>query len=81
MHCNGKCYLAKKLKQAGEGEKKRADKDDIKPMEICLLQHSSYGYSTYESIGIKLPKPLPFYIYKPVTYYIGSVFRPPRIIA
>lgn len=76
MHCNGKCYLMRKLKQAEEKEKKHdrqiqrnlvqnitvASTAEIK-FHNCLLQMISTPY-----------QPL-----KPIVFS-GSVFHPPKLV-
>ncbi|MCC9063716.1 hypothetical protein [Flavobacterium piscisymbiosum] len=77
MHCNGKCFLEKKLKQADDNEKKHGEKDDLKNMELYLLQFFEVSL-TPPFTGELIPKPAsqnnPIY----AKNCIGSIFRPPR---
>ncbi|WP_462264770.1 hypothetical protein [Mucilaginibacter sp.] len=40
MHCNGRCYLIKKLKEAGEKEKKQGREDQKNQYQDALMQPS-----------------------------------------
>lgn len=81
MHCNGKCYLMKKLKEAEENEKKQTQRNELKTLEIGVLQENvqlSFNSPTVEN---KLPEIYTFYNFTYISHYLDSVFRPPRSVA
>ncbi len=81
LHCNGKCYLMKKLKQADESEKKQAEKNELKNFEICLLQQPfqlSFAAPYVDGEPLTLSS---FYTFIYVSHPINSIFRPPQIVA
>ncbi|WP_149207779.1 hypothetical protein [Flavobacterium johnsoniae] len=78
LHCNGKCYLIKKLKQADESEKKQAEKNELSNSEIGLLQralHVSFAVSAVDAAPLKTSLLRSF---RYAGHYTGSIFRPPR---
>lgn len=38
MHCNGKCYFMRRLKQAQDNEKKQTERDNLSRLEISFFQ-------------------------------------------
>ncbi|MBB5637689.1 hypothetical protein HDE68_003614 [Pedobacter cryoconitis] len=65
MHCNGKCYLAKKLKQAEEKEKRQAENNFKKSFQNDVFLDSRFSFSplfsvlkrnTYKNIRFDLPQ-------------------------
>lgn len=75
MHCNGKCYLLKKLKQAEEKEKKQ-ERDNLRnayqlAMPVAVLRFSlapAFTQRNYPSIPVENP--------------VGrslSIFQPPKL--
>lgn len=81
MHCNGKCYLMKKLKEAEENEKKQTQRNELKTLEIGVLQENvqlSFNSPTVEN---KLPEIYTFYNFTYISHYLDSVFRPPQSVA
>ena len=74
LHCNGKCYLMKKLKQAEEKEQKQ----DHQFQKIQLQQAIAYipfVFKQYSFIAINLRIPLTTGV--PVAR-LSSIFHPPQ---
>ena len=79
MHCNGKCYLVKKVQQAEQNEKKEAAKESLNNLGLSFFQKNisiSFRAPVTEIVpGILVP-------YYNCTYdsiFVGSVFHPPRM--
>lgn len=74
MHCNGRCYLAKKLKQAEEKEKKTE-----KETQKHLVQDSSLPecflmlFRAPRITIVNTP-----YLYGPTNEFYPLIFQPPR---
>lgn len=79
LHCNGKCYLMKKLKQADESEKKQAEKNQLKNSQVYLLQQIPHLSFAPPSMDAESSKPPILYSFRYVSPHIDGVFRPPRI--
>lgn len=80
MHCNGKCYLMKKMKQAEENEKKQADKDNMIRLSLSFFQEpfliSLQAPVTLDTAGHSFPG----YTYQYSSQHIDAIFKPPRSI-
>lgn len=81
LNCKGKCYLMKKLKQAEESEKKQAEKNEVKNIEVLILQGAFNLSFIPFSMDTELLKVSMLCNFRCVSHHIGSIFRPPRIIA
>lgn len=66
MHCNGKCYLMKKLKQAEEKEKKQQQSEQKKAIQDYFILSEG---STEPAMG--------FYVHQAIAPYL--VFTLPQI--
>jgi len=74
MHCNGKCYLMKKLKEAEEKEKKQEQAAQKKGIQdFCIVNNPLV--ITFQALKLKKQKPanLPFKLPKIST----EIFHPP----
>ncbi len=81
LHCDGKCYFMKKIRQAEENEKKQESKDHLNRLEISFLQEP-FNYSAGESnINISLKSTYPAYAYHYSSRYLDCIFRPPKQVA
>jgi len=78
MHCNGRCYLMNKVKQAVENEKKQANKDFRTAMQVVwhiqpqnLIDQAPAIDALSRSFKIN---------YRSTFYnsYNASIFRPPK---
>ena len=72
MHCNGKCYLAQKIKQTEEKEKKQErthqknNHNEVLPIKLVnALFCRSIAIGTYPNYPAKFPVGLSFSIFRP----------------
>ncbi|RYZ95786.1 MAG: hypothetical protein EOP47_25115 [Sphingobacteriaceae bacterium] len=74
MHCNGKCYLAKKIKQAAEKEKNE-ERQSLKSQfqEAFIGQDTRIVFSSFVLQVIKTP-----YILSPSFQQAADIFQPPQ---
>ena len=81
MHCNGKCYLMKKLKQAEENAHKQSDKESVHKIEIIFFQQTSSqpAFSSTLTEGIRIAPAYHTNGYG--SCCLESIFRPPKSIA
>jgi len=80
MHCNGRCYLMNKVKQAEENEKKQANKDLRTNLQItwCINFSNAVSKSCFkDSIAQRFKI---HYSYHYTNQYNASIFRPPKMI-
>jgi hypothetical protein len=81
LHCNGKCYFMKKIRQAEENEKKQESKDHLNRLEISFLQEP-FRFSVDESGTVSATKDTyPIYVYHYSSRYLDCIFRPPKQVA
>lgn len=81
LHCNGKCYFVKKIKQAQENERKEAARDNFSRLEISFFQEP-FELAFVEPVASQNNKALfPCYSYQYTSHYIDAIFRPPKTIA
>ncbi|MDJ1480775.1 hypothetical protein QNI16_09805 [Cytophagaceae bacterium YF14B1] len=76
LNCNGKCYLAKKLKQAAEQEQKQVL---LKTLELNLCCQELHAFNFARIPLIVNRKLVPFYLVKPTFSTLLNIFHPPRI--
>jgi hypothetical protein len=75
MHCNGKCYLAKKIKQAEEKEKsqeRQAQKNQFQ--EAFITQNNRIIFTARLLRVIKLP-----YLSSAPQQHAADIFQPPQV--
>ncbi|WP_419802841.1 hypothetical protein [Mucilaginibacter sp.] len=78
LHCNGKCYLMKKVKQAEENEKKQTAKDNLNRQEISFCSEL-FSLDFPQPIALNFrKKPYSAYNYQYSSRYIETIFRPPK---
>ncbi|MDB5086273.1 MAG: hypothetical protein JWR09_267 [Mucilaginibacter sp.] len=78
LHCNGKCYFAKKIKQAQENERKEAAKDNFSRLEVSFFQEP-FKLAFIEPVILDDNKgSFPQYTYQYTNHYIDAIFRPPK---
>ncbi len=79
MHCNGKCYFMKKIRQAEENERNKATKDNLPHIEAFFFEESTSYDGTCHTVAITEPK-LPQIV---DDRYRGDfhsrIFQPPRV--
>ena len=78
LHCNGRCYFMKKIRQAEDNEKKQSAKDNLNRLEISFFQQPF-------KIGFTAPKVIShnyrnfaMYGYQYTSAYLKAIFRPPK---
>ena len=78
LHCNGKCYFMRKLKQAEDNEKKRAARGSLNRVEISFFQ-DPFSISFIEpSIIDKAAINIQTFAYAYRSQYLDTIFRPPK---
>lgn len=78
LHCNGKCYFMKKIKQAKENEKKQEGKDSLNRLEISFFQEP-FQFITIAPIIPEIVKSnFTYYKYSYSSSYLATFFRPPK---
>jgi len=81
LHCNGKCYFIKKIKQAQENERREAARDGLSRLEVSLFQEP-FKLAFIEPIPVKENRSnFPQYTYQYTNLYIDAIFRPPKTLA
>lgn len=78
IHCNGKCYFMKKIKQAEENEKKQAAKDNFNRLEISFFQEPFKLQFVTPVILDSNKSSVPRYTFQYSSRYIETLFRPPK---
>ncbi|MDJ1469583.1 hypothetical protein QNI19_11340 [Cytophagaceae bacterium DM2B3-1] len=76
LNCNGKCYLAKKLKQAAEQEQKQVL---LKTLELNLCCQELHAFNFARIPLIVNRKLVTFYLVKPTFSTLLNIFHPPRM--
>lgn len=78
MNCNGKCFLAKKLKAAEEKEKKATSEKLEKMPEITLFCPQSFFKLDYSFIEQLQTLHEFSYFERPYRSFLTNIFHPPR---
>ena len=78
LHCNGKCYFVKKLKQAQENDRKEAARDNFSRMEVSFFQEPLNLSLDQPTVTEDKSNPFPLYSYQYSNSYIEDIFRPPK---
>jgi hypothetical protein len=80
LHCNGKCYFMRKIKQAEDNEKKQAAKGSSGRMEIPFFQEP-FSISFLEpTMAEKAAISIQTFAYAYSSQYLNSIFRPPKSV-
>lgn len=78
MHCNGRCYLMNKVKQAEENERKQANKDLRTNLQITWYFQSS-GLNEKSPATDSIARSFKIHYASCYTnQYNSSIFRPPK---
>ena len=81
LHCNGKCYFMRKLKQAEDNDKKQAAKNSSSRLEMSFIQQP-FTISFSEPVIIDaLSAGFPVFNYQYTSRYLSSIFKPPKSAA
>jgi hypothetical protein len=81
LHCNGKCYFMKKIKQAEENEKKQAAKDNLSRLEVSFFPQPFLFTIASPTLLSEGQDFYPVYTYQYSSRYLNTIFRPPKQIA
>ncbi|GAB3522025.1 hypothetical protein GCM10027442_46580 [Emticicia fontis] len=76
LNCNGKCYLAKRLKAVEEKEK-QAGHQAFEKFELPIIICEEIFQPSFAYIHTLQPKPIHTYNFHYSTQYINRFFRPP----
>ena len=74
MHCDGKCYLMKKLKQAEEKEKNQSRAAQKVHFQEALITHKTNFNFLPQLIKVIKPVELPFALPR----HSAAIFHPPQ---
>lgn len=78
LHCNGKCYFMRKVKQAEENEKKQEAKDNLSRLEVSFFQEP-FKIAFIEPVILETTQStFPHYTFQYSSSYIETIFRPPK---
>ena len=78
LHCNGKCYFMRKIKQDEENEKKQSERDGTIRLEISFCQEP-YQITFIEPVILEVHQSIfPRYTYSYNSSYLSTIFRPPK---
>ena len=79
MHCNGRCYFMKKIRQAEENERNKAAKDNLSRVDTIFFEEPARYDGTWNT-GVVIKSKLPQVA---DDHYCGSfysrIFQPPRV--
>lgn len=78
MHCNGRCYLMNKVKQAEENEKKQEGKDLRNSFQVIWFVHTAPLQQRAALDGNIADRLNTHYSYAYLNQYHASIFRPPK---
>jgi len=78
MHCDGKCYFIKKIRQAEENERRQGTKDSLDQLEITFFQSVLEFRFENPSSAVQLQVTFTDYRYWYSNPSIKGIFKPPR---
>ncbi len=79
LHCDGKCYLAKKLKAAEEKEQKQTTEKLEKMPEIQLFCSANYFiFNDFSFVDFLQCLPKFNFLANPLAGMLNGIFRPPQ---
>ncbi|QQL51595.1 hypothetical protein GO620_015715 [Mucilaginibacter ginkgonis] len=81
LHCNGRCYFIKKIKQAEEEDRKQSAKDNLNRLEVSFFQQPIIIGFIQPKIISQAHQHFAAYTYLYTNHYLDSIFRPPKAIA
>lgn len=81
MHCNGKCYLMKKVQEAEKNENNRTAKNNLNNLQIPFFQNNNTPGFQQAILSADHKSSFPNYTYLYSSHYINSIFRPPKQVA
>lgn len=78
LHCDGKCYLAKKLKAQQDRQDKETTRRVQNAPTITLFCSDSFSFDFAQQILADLASTLPDYLLKSYATLQRTLFQPPR---
>ena len=78
LHCNGKCYLIKKLREAEENENNKTAKSNLSRLEVSFFQRLFTLQFQPQAILTDQNASFANYTFLYSSQYINSIFRPPK---
>ena len=81
LHCDGKCYLMKKVLEAEKNENNKTAKSNLSNLGTSFFQriYTPSFRQTFTAAAYK--RSFPNYTYLYSNHYINSIFRPPKFTA
>jgi hypothetical protein len=80
MHCDGRCYFVKKIKQAEENEKKQAENEKLNRQEISFFQEPFQLSFVVPVVTAHQLNSFSNYTFHYSNRYMDAIFRPPKNI-
>ncbi|NCD69925.1 hypothetical protein [Mucilaginibacter agri] len=74
MHCNGRCYLMKKLKQSADKEKAAERENQKNSFQVAIITQPDHFSLKEQDCTTLIVREAPFALLKNQT----SIFQPPR---
>lgn len=81
LHCDGKCYLAKKVKEAEKNENNNTAKNNLRQLQVSFFQQQFSTLFHPNAISIEQQSIFTGYTFRYTSHYINAIFRPPKFIA
>lgn len=81
MHCNGRCYLLKKVIEAEKNETNRTAKNNLNNLQVSFFQQSNGSMFQPGLVAADLSGSFPNYTYLYSNPNFNSIFRPPKSAA
>jgi len=78
MHCDGKCYFMRKIRQAEENEKKQGTKDNFDRLEVTFFQTVHEFEFQNPAYAIQVQFNVTDYRYWYSNPIVKGIFKPPR---
>ncbi|OWK68821.1 hypothetical protein [Pedobacter sp. AJM] len=78
MHCQGKCYLMRKVKEAEQNENNKSAKTALDQLSISFCQNTHTPVFNAVQIPDDEEEAYPQYSYCYSSQYINNIFRPPK---
>lgn len=78
MHCNGKCYLQRKVKEAEKEENNREVKNALSRLALTFCQAPNILSFKYDEVVDSQNPLISKYNYCYSNTYISQIFRPPK---
>ncbi|WP_461453108.1 hypothetical protein [Mucilaginibacter sp.] len=81
LHCNGRCYFMRKIKQAEENEKKQTSRSGSNRVEVSFLKEPFSFLFQEPAIIDQVSVSIHTLAYAYTSHYLDTVFRPPKSLS